>query len=202
VSGQVRTRLKDGVAWRIGGQADVDWINDTTEISRRIIAAIPPIFADYATLLHPEVADAPRDVRLERQHDLALVELLRRHSAPQPWWLAYLDTGASDIVFWDAPKVTLYADWNCVLVLAGPDQAATWRPAPGGESNWKSTELPDLIFPEDRAWLVSTLWDDDWTCIGGTEALISDLLQDPVLGPNARRVTTHQDATPPGHTAW
>jgi hypothetical protein len=173
-----------------------------TESGRRITSAIPPIFSDYATLVHPGGPDAPRDVRLERQHDLAMVELLHRHAVQQPWWLAYLDTGASDIVFWDAPKVTLYADWDYVLVLAGPDQAATWRPAPDGENNWKSTELPDLVFPENRTWLVSTLWDDDWTCIGGTEALISDLLQDPVLGPSACRVTTHQDATPPGHAAW
>jgi hypothetical protein len=57
------------------------------------------------------------------------------------------------------------------------------------------------MFPADRAWLVSTLWDDDWTCIGGPRALIDDLLQDPVLAANTRRVTTREDATPPGHTA-
>jgi hypothetical protein len=96
-------------------------------------------------------------VRHERRQDLALVELLRRHTAPQPWWLYYLDTGASDIVFWDAPKVGLYTGWRYVLIEAGPEQAATWRPAPRGQSNWKSTELPDLMFPEDHAWLVSTL---------------------------------------------
>jgi hypothetical protein len=201
MAGQARTRLKDGVAWCIGSEADVEWIKDRTRIGRRISAAIPPVFADYATLVHPGEPDAPRDVRLERQHDLAMVKLLRRYAAQQPWWLGYLDTGASEIVFSDAPKVTLYEGWHYVLVLAGSDQAARWRPAPGGESNWKSTELPDLMFPEDRAWLVSTLWDDDWTCIGGTEPLINDLLQDPVLGPKARRVTAHQDATPAGHTA-
>lgn len=47
---------------------------------------------------------------------------------PVSWWIGYLDIG-SDIVFWDAPKVTLYYDWRYVLVLAGPDQAAAWRPA-------------------------------------------------------------------------
>ena len=41
------------------------------------------------------------------------------------WWIGYLDTGASDIVFWDAPKVTLYDGWHCVLVLAAPDPVAT-----------------------------------------------------------------------------
>ena len=93
-------------------------------------------------------------------------------------------------------KVTLYNGWSYVLVLAGPDQAATWRPAPGGQPNWKSTELPDVMFPDDRSWLVSFLWDDGWACIGGPSALISDLLSDPVLAPNARRVDTQQNAAP------
>lgn len=196
-----QTRFKDGIAWRIGSERDVRWIRDGTGVGRQITAAMPAVFADYATLVHPGAASVPRDVRRERRQDLALVELLRGHSTRQPWWLGYLDTGASDIVFWDAPKVGLYTGWRYVLIEAGPEQAATWRPALGGQSNWKSTELPDLMFPEDHAWLVSTLWDDDWSSIGGSEALIADLLQDRVLGPQARRVSLGEDATPPGHAA-
>jgi hypothetical protein len=116
-------------------------------------------------------------------------------------WLGYLETGASDIVFWDAPRVILYSGWSYVLVRAGPEQAASWRPAEG-ERNWKSTELPELMFPADRSWLVSTLWDDDWTCIGGSATLIADLLADHVLGPRARQVAIlDDDTTPPGHVA-
>ena len=61
----------------------------------------------------------------------------------------------------DAPRTELYAGWSYVLVKAGPDQAQTWRGL-----DWKGY-LPDLLFPADRSWLVTTLWDDDWTCIGG-----------------------------------
>ena len=196
-----QTRVKDGIAWRIGSERDVQWIGDGTGVGRQITAAIPAVFADYATLVQPGAAGVPRDVRRELHQDLALVELLRRHSPRQPWWLGYLDTGASDIVFWDASKVGLYTGWRYVLIEAGPEQAATWRPAPGGQSNWKSTELPDLMFPEDHAWLISTLWDDDWSSIGGSDVLIADLLQDCVLGPQARRVSLGEDATPPGHAA-
>jgi hypothetical protein len=195
-----QTRVKDGIAWRIGSDRDVQWIRDGTGVGLQITAAIPPVFGDYATLVHPGESSVPRDVRLERHQDLALVGQLRQHIQRQPWWLGYLDTGASDIVFWDAPKVMVYAGWRYVLIEAGPEQAVTWRPAPGGERNWKSTELPDVMFPEDHAWLVSTLWDDDWTCIGGPEALIADLLQDLVLGAKARRVSLGENATPPGHT--
>jgi hypothetical protein len=196
-----QTQVKDGIAWRIGSERDIQWIRDGTGVGRQITAAIPPVFADYATLVHPDDPAVPRDVRHERHQDLALVELLRRHTPRPRWWLGYLDTGASDLVFWDAPKVMLYTGWRYVLIEAGAEQAATWRPAPGGQSNWKSTELPDLMFPEDHAWLVSTLWDDDWSCIGGSEALIGDLLQDRVLGRQARRVSLGEDAAPPGHAA-
>ncbi len=193
------TQIKDGIAWPIGGQADVDWITRQTDGGRQITAAIPASYAAYATLTnYPAAPDFPRDLSRERVQDLAFVEVLRRHAGTTDWWLGYLDTGASDIVFWQAPKVTVYSGWQYVLVLAGPHQASTWRPAPNGRPNWKSTELPELMFPEDSSWLVSFLWDDDWACIGGSEALISDLVRDPVLAPNARRVDTQQDATPPG----
>jgi hypothetical protein len=57
------------------------------------------------------------------------------------------------------------------------------------------------MFPEDHTWLVSTLWDDDWSCIGGSQALTADLLQDRVLGRKARRVALGEAATPAGHAA-
>ena len=110
----------------VGGQAHVDWITEGTEPGRRITAAIPPFFGDYATLTDALAdEDRPRDLSLERRQDLAFAEVLRRHSGGRPWWIGYLDTGASDIVFWQAPKVTLYYGWSYVFVLAAP------RPSPG-----------------------------------------------------------------------
>jgi hypothetical protein len=76
--------------------------------------------------------------------------------------------------------------------------AARGGPA-AGWVNWKSTELPDLMFPEDRSWLASTLWDDNFVCVGGSSVLIADLLADRTLGSRARQVAVDEDATPPGH---
>jgi len=95
------------------------------------------------------------------------------------------------------PKVRLYADWGYVLIEAGPDQARRWR----AYDLWKGV-LPDLMFPGDRAWLVSTLWDDHWRCIGGSRRLIDGFLDHPDLRHRVRRIDpAAQDATPPGHTA-
>jgi hypothetical protein len=188
------TRARDGRAWRIGDDAEVSWIQDGTSITKAITSAIPPAFDAYATL------ELPKCWQDQNRHDAAVIELLSRHSGWQPWWLGYLDTGADDVVFADAPRATLYTGWEYVLVEAGPRQAASWRTSDVG-TFWKGA-LPDLMFPADRSWLVSALWDDDWTCIGGCAALVEDLLHDRELGPRARRVELgDHDATPPGHEA-
>jgi hypothetical protein len=180
---------RDGRAWRIGTDAEVAWIADGTSVSRTITAAIPPVFDAYATVVLPDSDDE------RKQRDLAVSALLSEHSAGQPWWLGYLDTGVDDIVFPGALMVTLYSGWHYVLVEAGPEQLATWR----RNDSRSYGALPNLIFPADRSWLVSTLWDDDWSCIGGPAGLVGRFLHHPGL--QARQVVLGQDATPPGHQA-
>jgi hypothetical protein len=183
---------RDGHQWPVGTASAADWITKGTTIDRTITSGIPPVFGAYATVVLP--ADEPE----QETRDRAMLAVLSAHAAEQPWWLAYLDTGGSDIVFEDAPKVPIYhLDWRYVLVAAGSEQAATWR-----KDEWRGA-LPDVVFPADRSWLISTLWDDDWTCVGGSTELVDDLLRDPDLEGYARRVMTlDEDATPPGHTAF
>ncbi|KAB1934415.1 hypothetical protein F8271_23475 [Micromonospora sp. ALFpr18c] len=57
---------------------------------------------------------------------------------------------------------------------------------------------PDLLFPADRRWLVSALWDDTWTDLGGPADLIAALHRNPLV--NARPVDPDEDALPPGLT--
>jgi hypothetical protein len=184
-------RPKDGSTWRNGTDAEAAWIENGTSTGLAITAAIPPVFGAYATVVLPHGGGG------QDRHDRAVLALLSEQSPGQRWWLGYLDTGADDVVFPDAPTVTLYAGWHYVLVEAGPEQAATWRHNDLG-SFWQGV-LPNLMFPADRTWLVSTLWDDDWTCIGGPAALVDRFLRHPDL--QARPVALGQDATPPGHQA-
>jgi hypothetical protein len=190
---------RDGRAWRIGGEAEVAWIRENTEVSFAIASAIPPVFEAYATLELPGSGEHLSAAPLEDpdRHNAGVLAVLGEHSAAQPWWIGYLDTGAADIVFDDAPKVRPGSnEWRYVLIEAGPEQAGVWR-----EGGWKGA-LPDLMFPADRSWLYSTLWDDDWTCIGGSRGLVDAFLAHPDLRHRAREVDPSlEDATPPGHTA-
>lgn len=179
---------KDRRTWRLGNASDVAWIAHQTTRGPSITAAIPPIFENYATIYEPE------DVTTVA-HERALVQRLTDHTTDQPWWLGFLDTGAHDVVIAHAPRISLYWDWGYVLVQAGPEQALSWRT---GHMRAQFGVLPDLFFPADHSWLVSALWDDTWTCIGGPADLIDVLQQDRLV--NARRVQPAQDATPPGHT--
>ncbi len=178
--------IKDGRSWRIGTSGDVAWISNQTTDGLSITLAIPPVFEAYATFYE-------RDVVETTAHERAVVEQLAGNTPDQAWWLGYLETGAHDIVFDHAPRVSLYWHWPYVLVEAGPEQALTWRT---GHMRAAFGTLPDLFFPADRSWLVSALWDDTWSCIGGAADLIEALQNDPLV--HARRVTAGQDALPPG----
>jgi hypothetical protein len=175
-------RLKDGRAWQIGSAADVAWIEQATELDSGICCAIPPTFAAYCTVAQPKGGPG---VRLA--HDRAVIALLQACSRLQPWWLGYLENGIGiDVVFYDAPRVKLYGD-DYVVVKAGPEQALSWRDSEGRNAPPKGA-LPDFIFPADHSWLLSTLWDDFWSCIGGPEALIARVARDPLLAPLTRVV--------------
>jgi hypothetical protein len=51
-------------------------------------------------------------------------------------------------------------------------RALAWRV---GHMRSQHGVLPNLFFFVDRSWLVSALWDDAWTCVGGTDDLIDRL---------------------------
>jgi hypothetical protein len=188
MSADGRSVVRDGAEWQLGDRSDIAWIDAGTTTDCTIQSSMPLVFDAYATVV---IADDK--VERERQ-DRVIVEILSESARGQPWWLGYLDTGGSDVVFPEAPRVFMYAEWGYVLVEAGPDQAASWR-----DSGWGHRRLPDLIFPSDRSWLVSTLWDDDWTCVGGPAPFVDRFIRHPILQSYTRAVSPGEDATPPGH---
>jgi hypothetical protein len=193
---EITRRARDGRLWRIGGDAEVAWIRDGTQPGVAITSGIPAVFDAYATVVLP-FGDEYEEPGNQDRHDQAVIAVLSANTGQQPWWLGYLDTGSDDIVFPDVPMVELYSQWRYVLVEAGPNQAAKWRETPTIKRM-----LPEVMFPADRSWLLSTLWDDDWTCIGGPATLVADFLRHPDLKRRARQVAlSDADVTPPGHVA-
>jgi hypothetical protein len=181
--------LEPGAPRPPGGSDVVDWITRSTRRDRTVLSAVPPRFERYATVA------VPGDDGAKTRADAALVEVLQAHTAAQPWWLGYLDTGVADLVDPGAARVSVYVGWPYVLLRGGPEQALTARRNSDG-TPWHSA-LPELVFPADRSWLVSTMWDDDWRCVGGPAGLVDALLGRPEL--DARAVLPDEDATPPGH---
>jgi hypothetical protein len=206
-SGEYETRNKDGRDWRIGSAEEVRWIGETPR-GESVADAVPPVFEAYATLEQPltgdrltewEAAHDPQTLVVDawERHENALLEILKERTTAQAWWLGYLETGISDVVFPDAPRTEMYAHWKYVLVEAGPDQAAKWRT----DDTWGES-LPDVMFPADRSWFVTTLWDDDWTCIGGSRRVVDATLSHPALADRAREIDpsmSMDEACPPGH---
>lgn len=190
--------LRDGREWRLGTDADVEWISYGAFPGG---AAEPPIFAAQCTLAMP-LSDGRAELT---QHERAVIELLAEQTEEQAWWLGYVaTTGNVDVVFPYAPRVSakayvgragdvglpesplgspVYTEHAYVLVEAGPEQAASWR-----DAGWLNWALPDLLFPADRSWLLSTTADlgRPGTSIGGSEQLVNSFLHHTVLGPRAR----------------
>lgn len=195
-------RLKDGQTWRVGLDSEIAWIRERTAPGFGITSAIPPLFSAYATLELPGTGEHDPLSWSEDpdRHSAGVLAVLSEHTTAQSWWLGYLDTGVgAETIFYDVPKVTLYSDWHYVLVEAGPEQAGSWR---AYDPRNRKGPLPDLMFATDRSWLFSTMWDDDWTCIGGPRELVDSFLTHPDLRHRVRHVDpSAEDATPPGHTA-
>ncbi|MEW2427526.1 hypothetical protein AB0877_05860 [Micromonospora sp. NPDC047644] len=178
---------RDGRRWLVGTASDVAWLAGRTTPGFSVTAAIPQVFEAYGTF-HP-----PAGVDVDA-HEHAVIDELVGCTSDQPWWLGFLDTGAHDVVFPHARRVSLYWDWSYVLIEAGPEQALTWRT---GHMRGDGA-LPDLFFPADRSWLVSALWDDTWTDIGASAAVLTALRRNPLV--DARLVGPDEDACPPGLT--
>jgi hypothetical protein len=183
VERQRESRIRDGQAWPIGRELEIAWIMDgTDEGGVKVTCAIPAIFDAYWTLELPYSGDHDWTPDEVDRFPPDLIAILAAHTPPQPWWLGFLERGPqTELVFDDAPRVPLY-NGGYVLIEAGPEQAAAWR-----ANNPRPTERqPELMFPHDRSWLATDLWDDDWFYFGGPSSLQRAFLGHPHLGRFAR----------------
>jgi len=75
----------DDRRWRIGGDAEIVWIRDNTEICRSITSAIPAVFEAYAIVEPPGTGEHDPHSWLEGpdRHDAAVLAVLCEHTAVQ-----------------------------------------------------------------------------------------------------------------------
>jgi hypothetical protein len=157
---------RDGKDWQVGDDQTVSWIRSNTVGGGRITAAIPPIYPRYATLM-PSAGTAPEVFERE------CVEALEGCTPSQPWWLGFLHTGAFPSPFPDAQEVELNYNWEYLFVRARPPQALNWRR--GNIRSGLDGLIPEIIYPEDRSWLLSGMWDDAFICLGCDESVLNTL---------------------------
>ena len=144
------------------GSGSVRPPTSTGSLVRRPTAGRSPLrsqrgYQGYATF-HPGVVEVDA-------HERAIVDLLSGHTSDQPWSLGCLDADAHDMVFPQTRKRSfLYAASPYVLIEAPPDPALS-----RGDSDAcaRTAHCRICAFRRTASSLVSALWDDLWTDVGG-----------------------------------
>lgn len=77
----------------------------------------------------------------------------------------------------DGPRLTVGS--QDYLLFTGPvSDAGVWGAASYGGGVPRDLNSPNLIWPDDHAWFVTTNIESSWTGVGGSEALITELVGD------------------------
>ena len=85
---------------------------------------------------------------------------------------------AADVIA--GPKIDMMGIEH-LLFTGSIEQAGQWGARPYGPDVPREINSPNLIWPADHAWFVTTNIDNEWTGVGGPAALADDLLRDPRL---------------------
>lgn len=77
----------------------------------------------------------------------------------------------------DGPLLTVGGEQH--FLFTGPlGEAGLWGAASYGSGVPRDINSPNLMWPADHAWFVTTSIEGTWTGVGGSEALITTLLRD------------------------
>ena len=157
------------------------WVIDGLDRSPRLFGLIPATFARYARILHPgwrrEGDDGPELGALPETVAVPLKAILTLHTPPaeQCWfgiwsgWAFYYKSEVPKSLSID----TGYREW---LLYTGPLEAV------GFQFFQRADKTANVIWPAGRTWFLATEIEFDTTYIGGSEALIQDLLEADELG--------------------
>lgn len=131
-------------------EREVNWLREGNGPAGTLSYALPGRFDVYGAIDLPDEISPTEDTLLS-----AL--------APNP--AAALLAGWIDRGPWPPPhgdEFVLYWGWRYRFRWVLPAELQG-LPSEGEDS------FPDLLFPPDRSWLVSLLWDDSWRSVGASE---------------------------------
>lgn len=150
----------------------------------------------------------PDTGQIDRASQLALIDVLRRHSPPGADWLLGVWDGYGWLHQGQAITIAMHREGSAptdpppdpgrplgpdaltapllrhpqrnYLLLSGPPEAV---PALGHHPRpeWFIPATPNLMWPIDRSWCLATEIDFDSTLVGGSQELIADILADDAL---------------------
>ncbi|WP_433406081.1 hypothetical protein [Streptomyces sp. CA-146814] len=167
---------------RADGLGPAQWLTGRTEAEGgfgRVAGISGPGFAAYARVVHPvtedgEIAEGPTPPDVAE----ALIPVLARHTATADtcWFGLWQGYGR-----WDFDRFPAFLTPGREEVLLSGPLADVVSPVELDEF----AELPDLWWPEDRAWCVGGDVDLVSTYVGGSPELISALLAAPGIEAHA-----------------
>ena len=164
-------------------RAEAQWVVDALHVgSPRLPSIVPPLYERYVRIVHPgwdepdEAGDAPVQGSMPGTVSESLRRILSAHTPSRHscWfgvWIGFGLTPKPEVPDTVSIK-TRSREWD---LFRGAIQILNFRFFVEFEQS------ANIAWPEDRSWFVATEIDISSTYVGGSEALVRDLLNDKEL---------------------
>lgn len=118
---------------------------------------------------------APREQHIEQSTVVLLEELLSHWTSPDDRCLSGKWEGGSD---WESKVTLTFPHWTYYIWSCRFDDLITWLKQPN--SSERSSDMPHVIWPEDRSWFLAILYSGYSSYVAGPRRLIDAILESDV----------------------
>ena len=114
---------------------------------------------------------APQEQNIEQSAVVVLEDLLSRWTSHGDRCLCGKWEGGSD---WDSKVLLSFPNWTYYIWSCRYDDVITWLKQP--DSYERSSDMPHVIWPEDRSWFLAILYSGISTYVAGPRDLIDSIV--------------------------
>lgn len=118
---------------------------------------------------------APQEQNIEQSAVVVLADLLSRWTSPDDRCLCGKWEGGSD---WDSKVRLSFPGWSYYIWSCRFEEVVTWLKQPN--SFERSSEMPHVIWPENRSWFLAILYSGVSSYVAGPSDLIDSILESEV----------------------